>query len=74
MAATPLRHVARVCERVCRPFGIKSPLHQRRVDFFVTNRAFDISRAIHEVGFHPSVSLLDGVTRTPHWYQPQKWL
>ena len=72
--AAPLRHVARICERVCRPLGIKSPLHQRRVNFFVTNRAFDISRAVHEVGFHPSVSLLEGVTRTLHWYQAHQWL
>ena len=62
------------CEAVCAPFGIEPPLYRRRVDFFTKSRAFDISRARHELGFSPGVDLRQGIARTLAWYRQEGWL
>ena len=62
------------CEIACAPFGISPPLYRRRVDFFRKSRAFDISRARHELGYAPEVSLRDGIGRTLEWYREQGWI
>lgn len=58
-----------LCEAVCVPFGIEPPIYRRRVDFYTKSRAFDISRARHELGYAPRVSLREGVTRTLEGYR-----
>jgi nucleoside-diphosphate-sugar epimerase len=35
----------------------------------VTDRTFDISRAEEEIGYHPAVSLEDGIRETIGWYK-----
>jgi dihydroflavonol-4-reductase len=70
----PVWLLGAACEAVCRPFGIEPPLHRRRVDFFTKNRAFDITRARHELGFAPAVGLQEGVRRTLAWYREHGWL
>ena len=60
-----------LCEAACVPFGIEPPLYRRRVDFFTKNRAFDTARAQRELGFAPSVDLVEGIRRTAAWYQEQ---
>jgi len=80
--ATPRRHLpvwpfwmaGAVCEAVCRPFGIEPPIHRRRVDFFTKSRAFDITRARTEIGYHPRVSLREGIRITLDWYRDNDWL
>jgi nucleoside-diphosphate-sugar epimerase len=62
------------CEAVCAPFGIEPPLYRRRVDFFTKSRAFDITRARHELRFAPAISLREGIRRTLAWYREQRWL
>ena len=62
------------CEVVCAPFGIEPPIFRRRVDFFTKSRAFDISRARHELGFEPRVGLREGISRTLNWYREHGWL
>ena len=34
-----------LCEIACKPLGITPPIFRRRVDFFIKDRAFDISKA-----------------------------
>jgi dihydroflavonol-4-reductase len=63
-----------LCEAVCAPFGIEPPIYRRRVDFFTKSRAFDISRARHELGYAPRVGLQDGIRRTLDWYRTAGWL
>jgi len=63
-----------VCEAVCVPLGIEPPLYRRRVDFYTKSRAFDISRARHELGYAPQVTLRDGIQRTLTWYRDHGWL
>ena len=62
------------CEALCAPLGIEPPLYRRRVDFFTKSRAFDITRARHELGYAPRVGLREGITRTLNWYRDHGWL
>lgn len=62
------------CEAACAPFGIAPPLYRRRVDFFRKSRAFNTSRARHELGFAPAVPLGEGIGRTLGWYRAQGWI
>jgi dihydroflavonol-4-reductase len=63
-----------LCEAACAPLGLEPPLYRRRVDFYTKSRAFDISRARREIGYAPSVSLREGITRTLDWYRQHGWL
>jgi dihydroflavonol-4-reductase len=63
-----------ICEGVCAPFGIEPPLYRRRVDFYTKSRAFDITRARHELEYAPQVGLSDGIARTLDWYRAHGWL
>lgn len=63
-----------LCELICKPFGVKPPLFRRRVGFFTHNRAFDISKAKNELGYHPRWSERDGIAKTIEWYQQENLL
>lgn len=57
------------CETACRPFRISPPIYRRRMDFFVKDRAFDISKARRILGYDPRVDLKEGLAKTAAWYQ-----
>lgn len=63
-----------VCEMLCRPFGINPPLYRRRVDFFIKDRAFDITKAKSRLGYAPKVDLKSGLKRTAEWYNQKNLL
>ena len=63
-----------ICEIVFKPFRISPPIYRRRVDFFVKDRAFDISKAKKILGYSPKVSLDDGLKKTADWYLKNKWI
>jgi nucleoside-diphosphate-sugar epimerase len=63
-----------LCEGICTPLGLEPPIYRRRVDFFRKSRAFDISRARHELGFDPRVGVREGVRRTLEWYREHGWI
>jgi nucleoside-diphosphate-sugar epimerase len=63
-----------LCEIACKPFGISPPIYRRRVDFFVKDRAFDISKAKRILGYQPKVTLDDGLKITADWYLKNEWL
>jgi nucleoside-diphosphate-sugar epimerase len=63
-----------LCEIACKPFGISPPIYRRRVDFFVKDRAFDISKAKRILGYQPKVALDEGLKITADWYVKNKWL
>lgn len=67
----PVRLLSGLCEDVCRKLNIEPPLYRRRVDFFIKDRAFDITRARREIGFQPKVDVPEGVARTAAWYREQ---
>ncbi len=55
----PMQILGDVCEAICTPLRISPPIFRRRVDFYIKNRAFDISRARQELGYHPAQSLMN---------------
>ncbi len=63
-----------IFEMICRPLRINPPLHRRRLDFFIKDRAFDISKAKKLLGYQPKVKLEEGLRRTAEWYSTQGWL
>lgn len=70
----PLYTAAALCEAVCRPLGIEPPLHRRRAQFFVKNRAFSIERARNDLRYTPRVDLASGLAATARWYTEEKLL
>ena len=60
-----------MCEIVCKPLSIDPPIYRRRVDFFIKDRAFDISKAKRLLGYEPQVSLEEGLQRTAAWYKAE---
>jgi nucleoside-diphosphate-sugar epimerase len=70
----PVMAAAHVCEAVFRPLGIEPPLYPRRVEFFSKDRAADISKARHMLGYAPNVDLDEGARRTARWYSDQHLL
>ncbi len=72
--ARPLYAAAALCEDLCRPLGIAPPLHRRRLDFYLKNRAFRIDKARRVLGWEPQVNLETGITRTLEWYRRAGWL
>jgi nucleoside-diphosphate-sugar epimerase/SAM-dependent methyltransferase len=67
----PVQAAAVVIEKVCKPLGIQPPLYPRRVDFFRTDYAFDITKARRMLGYQPRVDLQEGIRRTYQWYESQ---
>jgi len=63
-----------VCEAICKPLDIEPPIHRRRLDFFLRDQAFDISKIRNTLGFEPQIDVPTGVKRAVNWYREQGWL
>jgi nucleoside-diphosphate-sugar epimerase len=66
--------LAYAMEIASKPFNYEPPLFRRRLTWFSTNRAWDITRARTELGFQPRISLEEGLTLTHKWYYDRKLL
>lgn len=69
----PLMVAATICEWLCKPLGIEPPLYPRRLDFFLKNRAFSITKAQRELGYQPRMDLDEGLRTTFEWYRTAGW-
>ncbi len=67
----PLWTAGLLCEIVCRPLRINPPVYRRRVDFFIKDRAFDITKARTMLKYTPKIGLEEGLSRTAEWYKSQ---
>lgn len=74
LPAAPIYAAAALCEDLCRPLGIEPPLHRRRLDFFLKDRAFEIDKARNVLGWQPQVDLETGIAETLEWYREAGWL
>ncbi|HWN19006.1 MAG TPA: NAD-dependent epimerase/dehydratase family protein [Gemmatimonadales bacterium] len=70
----PVVALGHAVEKLYRPFGLVPPIFPRRVDWYRQNRAFDIARAKHELGYAPAVQLDEGLRRTALWYREKGYL
>lgn len=66
--AAPVFLAARICELICKPFGIDPPLYPRRVAFFTKDRAFDTSKMQSVPGFSLKYSNKTGLIDTCQRY------
>lgn len=64
----PAYLLASTVELAYKPLPAEPPIFRRRLDWFRQNRAFDISKARHELGYEPKVDLRTGLRRTAEWY------
>lgn len=67
----PVYAASVVCNRLCKLVGCRPPLYPRRVEFFAKNRAFNIEKARHLLGYEPEIGLRAGLARTAAWYREQ---
>jgi nucleoside-diphosphate-sugar epimerase len=74
LPARPVYAAAVLCELFCRPLGIEPPLHRRRLDFYLKNRAFKTEKARRVLGWEPQVPLEQGIDETLAWYRARGWL
>ncbi|MCG3204769.1 MAG: Aurachin B dehydrogenase [Elusimicrobia bacterium] len=63
-----------VTEILCKPFGIQPPMHRRRAAWFRSERAYNIDRAIKELGYNPKVETREGLTQMVDSYKKAGWL
>jgi nucleoside-diphosphate-sugar epimerase len=66
---SPMLFAAAVTEDVCNVIHVTPPIYRRRMDFYTSDSAFDISRARSALDWAPEVSLEDGIGRTLRSYQ-----
>ncbi len=64
----PVMLAATMCEAACKALRVEPPLHRRRLDFFIKDRAFSGAKAKAELGFEASVPLDSGFRKTARWY------
>jgi nucleoside-diphosphate-sugar epimerase len=63
-----------LCEWTYKTLKKEPPLYRRRVDFFIKDRAFDISKAKNLLGYVPKVDLDKGLKQTAKWYADRSLL
>ena len=65
----PMLGLAAVVEDVCAALAIDPPIYRRRMDFFHSDSAFDISKAREVLDWEPKVDLREGIRRTLENYR-----
>jgi nucleoside-diphosphate-sugar epimerase len=65
----PFSLAATVLETTLTPFGIKPPLHRRRLDFFRKSFRFSTAKARELLDFRPAIPFVEGARRTAAWYR-----
>ena len=65
----PMVILSGIVEDVCSKFGFDPPIYRRRMDFFTSDSAFDISKAIGTLGWSPAIGLKEGVRLTYNAYK-----
>ena len=71
---SPFLVLAYLVEKVFQPFGIKPPIHRRRMDFFRKSYAFSQGKAEKILGFQPKVPFSEGIALTAAWYRGMNFL
>lgn len=70
----PVIAAAHASHAVLRPFGLRSPLQPRSLDFFRKSFVFSTNKARTLLGVEPSVPFIDGARATLAWYRAQGYL
>jgi nucleoside-diphosphate-sugar epimerase len=68
---TPMLALAALVEDACKPFNIRPPLYRRRMEFYLSDAAFDCSRARRLLDWEPKIPLQEGLSHTMKAYRRQ---
>ncbi len=55
-------------EKLYLPFGKTPPISKRRLEFFLKDQSFEITKAMKEMGYRPKKNLKEGMRETIEWY------
>lgn len=69
----PVQLLGSLVEFICKPFKIEPPIHRRRADFFIKNRAFSTKKALSELGFVAAHTFEEEVRLVAQWYLESGW-
>ena len=64
----PVRALAAASEKTLIPLGIRPPIHNRRLDFFIKSYTFRMESAREALGYSPATDFASGVALTAEWY------
>lgn len=70
----PVYAAAVTSHALMRPFGLRTPLQPRSLDFFRKSFVFSTSKARTLLGVEPSVRFIDGARATLAWYRAQGYM
>jgi nucleoside-diphosphate-sugar epimerase len=70
----PARAAAAVLTALYRPFKKEAPLNPSRLAFFLDAKPLDIAKAVHELGYAPSIGFRTGIAMTVEWCRANGWL
>lgn len=70
----PMQWLGDICEAICTPLKIQPPIYRRRVDFYIKNRSFDISKAKRDLGFKSSQPFELELKEIIQWYKERSLL
>jgi nucleoside-diphosphate-sugar epimerase len=70
----PVFAAAVVSSAILRPFGIRSPLQPRGLDFFRKSFEFSTSKARRVLGVEPTTRFIDGARTTLEWYRAHGYM
>ena len=64
----PVRALAAATEKTLIPLGIRPPIHNRRLDFFIKSFSFQMEATREALGYSPMTDFSSGVALTAEWY------
>lgn len=64
----PLWIMGIIFEKIGQFFKIAPPIYRARINFFLDNQLFDLSKAYNLLDFKPKVSIEEGIKKTIEWY------
>lgn len=70
----PVLAAATTSHALMRPFGLRSPLQPRSLDFFRKSFVFSTSKAKTLLGVEPAVRFMEGARSTLAWYRAQGYM
>jgi len=70
----PLRVAAALAGLLGRVLRRELPLDERKLEFFVNNRAYSIEKARALLKYNPVVPLDEGLADTADWYRKEGWM
>ncbi|MET0985885.1 MAG: NAD(P)-dependent oxidoreductase [Steroidobacteraceae bacterium] len=65
----PMLFLAAVVEDLCRWLGVRPPISRRRMGFYISDAAFDCTRAKQLMGWEPVIGLSEGLQDTCESYE-----